>query len=192
MDKEFFSYEKWVEEALRDVIKRALKQTARDGLFGDHHFFITFLTSRSDVDIPKHLRAEHPEEMTIVLQHQFHNLEVSENGFSVNLSFSGRSCYLAIPFSAITAFADPAVNFVLQLKMTQLNDTHDNTHDNVAEIQNDRPKRVSVDGLAMVKDKQPQPAPLEAEQGEKDGNSPPVPEEEKMGEVIALDTFRKK
>ena len=100
MKSETLSYELWVEEALRAVIKRALEQTASQGLPGDHHFFISFLTGRSDVSMPDHLRAEHPSEMTIVLQHQFHDLAVSDQGFSVTLSFSGRPCNLSIPFSA--------------------------------------------------------------------------------------------
>jgi len=189
MNNEFFSYEKWVEEALRDVIKRALQQTVIDGLPGDHHFFITFLTGPNDVNIPDHLRAEHPEEMTIVLQHQFHNLSVTDEGFSVNLSFNGRQCHLSIPFKAITAFADPAVNFVLQLKMAHQNQLGDG-----ADATNDAPGPVAVDTLAVVEDINPQPSLAEDD----DDSSLLAPgidadlDDDKMGEVIALDTFRKK
>jgi uncharacterized protein len=185
MDNEYFSYEKWVEEALRDVIKRALEQTVVEGLPGDHHFFITFLTDRDDVDIPSHLRLEHPEEMTIVLQHQFQNLAVTDAGFSVNLSFSGRSCFLSIPFSAITAFADPAVNFVLQLKTAMRED--------ITETKNS-PAPVAVEALAVAETTPFQPGPTD----EDDNDEAPGPQQEeeeeddKMGEVIALDTFRKK
>lgn len=180
MAKDFFSYEKWVEEALRDVIKRALEQTVVEGLTGDHHFFITFLTGRDDVDMPDHLRAEHPGEMTIVLQHQFHNLSVTDSGFSVSLSFNGKACFLSIPFSAITAFADPAVNFALQLKMVDDDETVD-------ELANDQGP-VAVEALAVVEEIQPQPEPVEVE----DDQSTPAQDDDKMGEVIALDTFRKK
>ena len=183
MDNEFFSYEKWVEEALRNVIKRALEQTVVEGLPGDHHFFITFLTARDDVDIPTHLRLEHPEEMTIVLQHQFQNLTVADDGFSVNLSFSGRSCFLSIPFSAITAFADPAVNFVLQLKTAMPEDN--------AETK-DSPAPAAAEALAVAETTPFQPGPT----GEDDNDETPdvreEDEDDKMGEVIALDTFRKK
>jgi len=179
MDSEPLSYEKWVEEALRQVIKRALENTASEGLPGEHHFFITFMTRRDDVDIPAHLRAEHPDEMTIVLQHQFHDLIVTDEGFSVTLSFSGRPCHLAIPYSAIIAFADPAVNFVLQLKMA------DESKDVV-----DEEERLP-DTPAPVETFQAQPAVSQGE--ENDDEDQPVPDEDdKMGEVITLDAFRKK
>lgn len=174
MDEEFFSYEKWVEEALRDVIKRALEQTVTHGLSGDHHFFITFLTSRDDVDIPDHLRAQHPAEMTIVLQHQFDDLNVTDDGFSVSLSFSGRACFLSIPFSAITAFADPAVNFALQLKTAQPG------------AQEDATGPVAVEPPAAPEKIHIKPDPEDDSLPATDAN------DDKMGEVIALDTFRKK
>jgi hypothetical protein len=181
MDKEFFSYEKWVEEALRDVIKRALEQTVIHGLSGEHHFFITFLTNHDDVDIPAHLRAEHPAEMTIVLQHQFDNLSVTDDGFSVSLSFSGRSCFLSIPYAAITAFADPAVNFALQLKMAQY--LADEETEGAA-AKDTGP--VAVEIPAAPKETEIQAAP------EDDAQPAPDPVDDKMGEVIALDAFRKK
>jgi hypothetical protein len=166
MDSEPLSYEKWIEEALHDVIKRALEHTAAVGLPGDHHFFITFMTGPNDVDIPARLRAEHPNEMTIVLQHQFNDLIVTDEGFSVKLSFGGKPCHLSIPYSAIIAFADPAVNFVLQLKM-------------------------AADDLMPVETLLAQPALVEA--GEKDDGDQKTPDEvDKMGEVITLDVFRKK
>ncbi|MBT3237740.1 MAG: hypothetical protein HOK06_02910 [Rhodospirillaceae bacterium] len=112
-------YEKWVEEALRSVIHRSLTLAATEGLPGDHHFFITFQTGDDGVDIPGHLKAEHPGEMTIVLQHQFNDLLVDEDGFAVTLTFGGKPTRLIIPYSAVTAFADPAVNFGLQLKMPE-------------------------------------------------------------------------
>ncbi len=179
MDSEPLCYEKWVEEALRDVIKRALEQTAAEGLPGDHHFFITFLTNRSDVDIPGHLRAEHPDEMTIVLQHQFNDLNVTDEGFSVSLSFSGRKCHLSIPYSAVVAFADPAVNFVLQLKMT-----HAANAEEIEDADTPEPALAPVEALASEK------APADSD-NTSDGDQP-ASEEDKMGEVITLDAFRKK
>jgi hypothetical protein len=179
MDEEPLSYEQWVEEALRVVIKRALEQTALNGLPGDHHFFITFLTGHANVDIPAHLRVEHPEELTIVLQHQFNDLDVTDVGFSVTLSFGGRPCYLLVPYSAIVAFADPAVNFVLQLKMVEhvMEDAEDSTAS---------PETAAVvgvlSGLPRPEDKEV-PNTVDDDSGKKD---------DRMGEVIALDTFRKK
>ncbi len=107
-------YGLWVEDALRSVVRRALEHSARFGLIGDHHYYVSFRTGDDGVDIPSHLRARYPEEMTIVLQHQFWDLEIGTEAFSVSLRFAGRLSPLRIPFSAITAFGDPSVNFGLQ------------------------------------------------------------------------------
>jgi uncharacterized protein len=103
-----------VEKALRGVVREALARTASSGLPGAHHFYITFHTGFPGVRIPDYLAKQYPGEMTIVLEHQFWNLEVCEDCFSVTLSFQNRPEKLAIPFEAITAFADPAVKFGLQ------------------------------------------------------------------------------
>lgn len=110
-------YDVWLEEALRGVVKRALEHTRDHGLPGEHHYYITFETGAPGVIMPDHLRALHPDEMTVVLQHQYEYLDVTGEGFSVTLRFSGRPARLDIPFSALTAFADPSVHFGLQLKM---------------------------------------------------------------------------
>ncbi|HEV2097797.1 MAG TPA: ClpXP protease specificity-enhancing factor SspB [Stellaceae bacterium] len=107
-------YDKMVETALRGVARQALEVAARDGLPGDHHFYISFRTPAPGVVLPPELLAKFPEEMTIVLQHQFWSLEVGDEAFSVSLSFSGRVERLTIPFSAIVSFADPSVKFGLQ------------------------------------------------------------------------------
>jgi hypothetical protein len=113
MPKDPLQYNRLVEEALRDVVRRALDEVAQDGLPGNHHFYITFRTSYPGVKIPDHLRARFPAEMTIVLQYQFYDLLVDSEKFSVTLSFSNRPEELVIPLRAITVFADPSVNFAL-------------------------------------------------------------------------------
>lgn len=117
MAQDLFDYPKLVEAALRGVMRDALARTARDGLPGDHHFYITFRTHAPGVAIPNYLLARYPDEMTIVLQHQFRALEVGDDAFSVNLSFQSKSERLKIPFSAVTTFADPAVNFGLKFEV---------------------------------------------------------------------------
>lgn len=112
-------YDKFVEDALRGVVRKALLQVAENGLPGDHHFYITFRTGDPAVEIPARLYAQYPEEMTIVLQHQFWGLEVEEDAFSVTLSFNSQHERLRIPFAAITAFADPAVKFGLQFELSE-------------------------------------------------------------------------
>ena len=111
-------YDEIVQEALRAVVGRVLGQIVANGgmLPGDHHFYITFKTSAPGVAIPPHLKERFPDEMTIVLQNKFWDLKVGETGFSVGLSFNQRPADLIIPFAAITAFVDPAVDFGLQFQ----------------------------------------------------------------------------
>jgi hypothetical protein len=116
MAQDLFDYPKMVETALRGVMREALARTAREGLPGDHHFYVTFRTHAPGVGIPSYLLGKFPDEMTIVLQHQFRALEVADDAFSVNLSFQSRSERLKIPFAAVTTFADPSVNFGLQFE----------------------------------------------------------------------------
>ena len=109
-------YDEWTQDALRQVVASALRHVAAHGLPGGHHFYITFKTGYPGVVIPDRLRTQYPEEMTIVLQHQFHSLMVDEAGeaMSVGLSFYGIPATLTIPIAAITSFADPEVRFGLQ------------------------------------------------------------------------------
>ncbi|WP_126171952.1 SspB family protein [Altericroceibacterium xinjiangense] len=111
-------YDEIVQEALRAVVGRVLGEVERGGgsLPGNHHFYITFKTGAVGVSIPPHLRERFPDEMTIVLQNKFWDLNVAEDGFSVGLSFNQMPSKLQIPFSAITAFVDPAVDFGLQFQ----------------------------------------------------------------------------
>jgi len=113
-------YDEIVQEALRAVVGRVLGEIEQSGaeLPGNHHFYITFKTGASGVSIPAHLRERFPDEMTIVLQNKFWDLEVTEVGFSVGLSFNQVPAKLVIPFAAITAFVDPAVDFGLQFQAT--------------------------------------------------------------------------
>lgn len=109
-----FDYDSMVQDALRHVVKDALSYTAKEGLPGDHHFYITFATAFSGVEIPKQLKVTYPDEMTIILQYQFSNLIVNEDSFSVNLSFGGVDSAIKIPYAAITYFADPYAKFGLR------------------------------------------------------------------------------
>ncbi|KHK89974.1 SspB family protein [Novosphingobium malaysiense] len=111
-------YDEIVQEALRAVVGRVLGQVkAANGVLpGSHHFYITFKTNAPGVDIPPELKARFPDEMTIVLQNKFWDLNVTDEGFSVGLSFNQVPALLNVPFSAITAFVDPAVDFGLQFQ----------------------------------------------------------------------------
>jgi hypothetical protein len=109
-------YDRWTEEALRLVVIRALDHAANEGLPGGHHFYLTFRTNYPGVTVPERIAAKYPEEMTIVLQHQFRNLsvDVMAQKFSVTLDFSGIPTTLSVPVEAVTAFADPEVRFGLR------------------------------------------------------------------------------
>ncbi len=122
-------YDEIVQEALRAVVGRVLGSVAETGgLPGDHHFYITFKTGAPGVDIPQRLTERFPDEMTIVLQNRFWDLTVDEEKFSVGLSFNQVPSKLLIPYSAITGFHDPAVNFELRFQAQELeilNEEHD-------------------------------------------------------------------
>ena len=114
MTKDLIGYDVLVENGLRSVIREALRRVAADGWPGSHHAYITFRTDAPGVDVPDSLRARYPDELTIVLQHQFWDLEVDDDHFAVTLSFSKVGHRLVVPFSALTGYADPSVKFGLQ------------------------------------------------------------------------------
>jgi hypothetical protein len=172
VDEPTISYEHLVERALRGVLREALRITLESGLPGEHHFYITFRTGHGGVRIPDHLRAQHPDDMTIVLQHQFWDLEVTDEWFAVSLSFQGRREHLHIPFEAVTAFADPFAKFGLQFQI----DVDDDDDDL---IDGDEADAFDLPGLAGFSvDDATAPAP---EAGAETGDN-----------VVALDFFRKK
>lgn len=111
-------YEAWTDDALRDVVARSLELAAREGLPGEHHFYLTFRTDHPGIKVPGHLKARYPEEMTVVLQHQFEALTVDRAArlFSVRLHFGGVPATLVVPFAALTGFADPAVRYGLRFR----------------------------------------------------------------------------
>ncbi|MCF8469246.1 MAG: hypothetical protein K9G30_00525 [Parvibaculum sp.] len=117
MSDDLMRYDLLAQDALRGVVRRALKIARDDGLPGEHHFYISFRSDAPGVEISERLHKQYPEEMTIVLQHQFWNLEVSEERFSVELTFNKIPERLVIPFSAVQGFFDPSVQFGLQFQV---------------------------------------------------------------------------
>ncbi|MGV6873350.1 SspB family protein [Pseudochelatococcus sp. B33] len=116
MAKDFIRYDLHVQDALRGVVRRVLADVVRDGLPGEHHFYITFRTQHPGVRLSNRMRAEYPDEMTIVLQHQFWDLAVTEHAFEVGLSFKGIPEKLVVPFEAMTGFFDRSVDFGLRFE----------------------------------------------------------------------------
>jgi uncharacterized protein len=113
---EGIDYQRLIDEALLDVVRRLLARVAERGLPGEHHFHINFRTTHPGVIVPRSLRDLYPEEMHVVLQHQFWNLEVEPDHFSVELSFGAHRQRLVIPFAALTRFLDPAAEFGLSFE----------------------------------------------------------------------------
>lgn len=168
MTDDYIDYGQLIDEAMHYVVQRALKLVELEGLKNDHHFFITFNTRHPGVSISEELRKRYPNEMTIVLQHQFYDLEVDGRGFSVVLSFEGVKQSLAIPFDAMITFADPSVKFGLQF--------HSPSYEDEAELLLDTPP---------AKARKSSSAPRGRNSKQKaagDGKS----------NVVALDAFRKK
>jgi hypothetical protein len=116
MATDHIRYDVLARDALRGVLRRVLADAAEQGLPGDHHFFITFVSTAEGVKLSPRLLAQYPEEMTVILQHQFWDLVVTEERFEVGLSFGGIPERLVIPFSAIKSFFDPSVQFGLQFE----------------------------------------------------------------------------
>jgi hypothetical protein len=192
MPTDHFRYDLRAQRALRGMVQGVLAETAKNGLPGEHHFYVSFDTRAPGVQISPRLREKYPDEMTIVLQHQFWDLIVSDDGFEVGLSFNGVPERLAVPFEAIKGFFDPSVQFALQFEIVEegverpaapaplLADKPDTKLRRSA-----RPKGGKVPPAATL----PAPSGLAAKPGEaEDKPDPPAG----GGEVVRLDRFRKK
>jgi len=168
MAQDLFQYDKMIEGALRGVVRDALARAAREGLPGAHHFYVGFGTREPGVELPAHLHAKFPDEMTIVIQHQFWDLEIGTDSFSVTLSFHRQPERLVIPFAAIKSFADPSVNFALEFASP------------VVTSEAEPAEAAAVPALAAIEPAAIEPAALEPK------------EARATGEVVALDSFRKR
>ena len=116
MATDLIRYDLLVQNALRGVVRKVLTDAAREGVPGEHHFYVSFLTAAQGVRISNRLREKYPDEMTIVLQHQFWDLGVTEHSFEVGLAFGGIPERLLVPFEAVTGFFDPSVQFALKFE----------------------------------------------------------------------------
>lgn len=158
-------YDLLTQDAMRTVVRKALEKVQKDGLPGEHHFFITFMTRAPGVEISDVLMGRYPQEMTIVMQHQFWGLDVREDEFLVGLTFNKMPEKLRIPFSAVKGFFDPSVQFGLQFP---------------------------IEGEAEMTLPQDVDETSESELDEQISDESAVTGESMPGEVVSLDTFRKK
>lgn len=192
--KAAINYELLVEDALRTVVRGSLALVEHEGLPGDSHFYITFQTTADGVQMSETLKAANPQEMTIVLQHQFWDLNVSESHFSVTLSFSGVHHNLNIPFSAVTHFNDPSVGFGLQFSTADQLDSLQQDGKaaltevtDIAQLENEATKNQAEEKQAGKNQSGKNPS-------EKYENKPILQEVEPVGdgaEIVSLDRFRK-
>jgi len=140
------NYERLAHEALRGVLRAALERVVSDGLPGAHHFYITFKTRAPGVSVPPDILAKYPDEMTVVLQHQYEDLRVEADRFSVKLRFGGVPKVLAMPYSAVVRFYDPSVQFLLQFEAPEIAEpVEEPTPPEPPEPTSDGPKVVSLD-----------------------------------------------
>jgi len=159
------NYELLVEDALRSVVRSSLRIVENIGLPGETHFYISFVTGHDGVALDDDLRAKHPDQMTIVIQHQYADLQVSDDHFSITLFFGGKPSPMIIPFQAVTGFNDPSVGFGLQFG------TLDDADDDNADDASDEDSAPQDGGEAVMGS---------------DANK------DKTAEVVSLDTFRKR
>ncbi|MCP8937201.1 ClpXP protease specificity-enhancing factor SspB [Alsobacter sp. SYSU M60028] len=210
MPQDLIRYDLLVQEALKGVVRKILTDAAVSGLPGDHHFFISFRTTDPGVRISARLREKYPEEITIVLQHQFWDLIVTEHTFEVGLSFSGIPERLLVPFDALTGFFDPSVQFGLKFDLSGA-EPADNDEEDAEEAEAERPAPSPPTSLpspaarrheakeAPAGDKAKGHAKGDAKASSKpDAKSTKAPagatpaEDGKPAEVVSLDAFRKK
>lgn len=191
MSEDLLRYDILIQDALRGAVKKILAEVGRTGLPGEHHFYIAFDTNAPGVRISQRLKERYPQEMTIVLQHQFWDLAIGEHAFEVGLSFGGVPEKLLVPFSAIKGFFDPSVQFALEFDPGK---TAEELPEELLE---------AVEELAKAEQEQSESATggtgdvkeADASPPEKDDAEKPaakVPEGDGGGEVVSLDAFRKK
>ena len=203
MSVDHIRYDLLTQQALRAVVRRVLADVAKSGLPGEHHFYVTFDTRAPGVKLSARMREQYPEEMTIVLQHQFWDLAVSDAHFEVALSFSGVSEKLHVPLDAIKGFFDPSVQFGLQFEtQTEAKDEPDEKaapapmveepkagktrRKPVAAVEPEAPAAIGPAEPAKAKPKAPAPVLV-------GGTDNPEPDKPSGGaEVVRLDRFRKK
>jgi hypothetical protein len=186
-------YDLLVQDALRNVVRKVLGDAARDGMPGDHHFYITFRTDAAGVRLSPRMRERYPDDMTIVLQHQFWDLHVSDYALEVGLSFNNIPEQLLIPFDAITGFFDPSVQFGLKFDVQDL-EPDESANDSAP------PADDQTSTVASLKHKTgtaAEPATQTSSQTSSTAaKAPSAPDEDTASstdaKVISIDAFRKK
>ncbi len=188
MPVDLIRYDLLVQEALRGTVRHVLSSAARDGLPGEHHFYISFRTHARGVRLSKRMRERYPDEMTIVLQHQFWDLQVTDQAFEVGLSFQNISEMLLVPFDAVTRFADPSAGFELQFSVER------EAAESSASNELAQPEAEAVSGpelrqlqLFQEEERTPNPSKTADNAGLKEATTTEI-----EPKVVSIDAFRKK
>ncbi len=185
MAEDLIRYDILAQDALRGVVRKVLSEVARTGLPGEHHFFISFATTAPGVRISTRLLSQYPEEMTIVLQHQYWDLIVTEHALEVGLSFNGVPERLLIPFSAVKGFADPSVGFQLQFAVVAAPAAAVESVEAPVEA-----KPLAAPAPVVTLEKRAEATAKPADKPEK--NEKEEAEAHPAAQVVSLDAFRKK
>ena len=190
MSEDLLRYDILIQDALRGAVKKILAEVGRTGLPGDHHFYIAFETTAPGVKISQRLKERYPQEMTIVLQHQFWDLAIGEHAFEVGLSFGGVPEKLLVPFSAIKGFFDPSVQFALEFDPAK---TAEELPEDLLEAVEELAKaeQETTEKLITADNKQDDVPAVEAEKKAKKPDQD-TEDSDGGGEVVSLDAFRKK
>src|SRR5215211_2868244 len=195
MSKNLIRYDLLVQDALKGVVRKVISDAARDGLPGDHHFYVSFRTDFPGVRLSPRLREKYPEDMTIVLQHQFWDLSITEQHLDVGLSFSGVPERLFIPLDAVTGFFDPSVQFGLKFEIDDKDAAEDKPAKSNGAVELPRKPTVPVARTApKVPSRQAKPAgESEKAKAPKAAKAETSKDKDDAGaEVVSLDAFRKK
>ena len=193
MSTDLIRYDLLVQEALKGVVRRVLTDAVKDGLPGEHHFYISFRTDKSGVRLSTRLRERYPEDMTIVLQHQYSGLAVNDQAFEVGLSFSGVPERLRVPFDALTGFFDPSVQFGLKFE-AQAESAPSGDEATIPSLPTPVPQLGARKRPAAERKTSDEKGPLEeapppAEAEAAENERPPAQD---SAQVVSLDAFRKK
>ncbi len=184
MPEDLMRYDMLAQNALRGVVRDALRRVQKTGLPGEHHFFIQFNTCFPGVSIGERLHKKYPREMTIVLQHQFYNLQIWEDRFQVELSFDNIPEKLLVPFVAVKGFLDPYVQFGLQFEVKIEDEEQSKTEsDNKPELTKSKLAKGETGAVGKVDGDASTSSESDAED---------KPEEDAKPKVVSLDAFRKK
>jgi hypothetical protein len=191
MSEDLLRYDILIQDALRGAVKKILAEVGRTGLPGDHHFYIAFDTNAPGVRISQRLKERYPQEMTIVLQHQFWDLAIGEHAFEVGLSFGGVPEKLLVPFSAIKGFFDPSVQFALEFDPGK---TAEELPEELLEAVEELAKAEQdhVDSQSKAGDQDDSKEAAGAASDNTDDVTTKTPAGDGGGEVVSLDAFRKK